>query len=72
MFCPPEGARGVEWQQTGPGRLDETSSTLRESVGKLTLQASGVPAPIGYGLASIEALAGLIEHEGRRLADAQR
>ena len=62
----------MERQQTGPGRLDETSSTLREGVGKLTLEASGVPEPIGYGLARFEALAGLIEREGRRLADAQR
>jgi hypothetical protein len=42
------------------------------------LEASGVPElePVGYGLARLEgrleALAGLLEHEGRRLADAQR
>ena len=62
----------MERQQAGPGRPDETSSTLRESAGKLTLEASGAPEPIGYGLARFEALAGLIEHEGQRLADAQR
>ncbi len=72
FFYPSEGVCGVERQQARPGRLDETSSTLRESVGKLALEASGVPEPIGYGLARFEALAGLIEHKGQRLADAQR
>jgi hypothetical protein len=78
----------VEWQQAGPGGLDETISVLREGIGRLTLEAglnqiegrrlrleaSGVPKPepVGYGLARLEALAGLLEHEGQRLADAQR
>ena len=82
----------MEWQQAGPGGLDETISTLREGLGRLTLEAglnqiegrrlrleaSGVPEPepVGYGLARLEgrleALAGLLEHEGQRLADAQR
>ena len=76
----------MEWQQASPGRLGETRSTLREGIGKLTLEArhdriegwrleaSGVPEPepVGCGLARPEALAGLIEYEGRRLADAQR
>ncbi|HKH76940.1 MAG TPA: hypothetical protein VKA51_08300, partial [Rubrobacteraceae bacterium] len=70
----------------------EKTSTLREGIGRLTLEAgldqiegrrprleaSGVPEPepVGYGLARLEgrleALAGLLEHEGQRLADAQR
>ena len=80
-----EGACGVEWQQAGPGRLDEKISALREGIGRFTLEAwldqiegrrprpeaSGVPEPFGYGLARLEALAGLIGHERRRLADAQ-
>jgi hypothetical protein len=78
----------VEWQQAGSGGPDEKTSTLRDGIGKLTLEAgfdqiegrrprleaSGVPEhePIADGLARLETLAGLIEHEGRRLADAQR
>ena len=76
----------MEWQQACPGGPDEKTSTLREGIGRLTLEAgldqiegrrprleaSGVPEPIDYGLARFEALAGLIEREGRRLADAQR
>jgi hypothetical protein len=80
----------VEWQQAGPGGPDEKTSTLREGIGRLTLEAgldqiegrrprleaSGVPEPVGYGLAKLEGrletLAGLLEHEVRRLADAQR
>ena len=118
----------MEWQQTGPGRLDETSSTLREGIGKLTLgtclariegwrlEAPGVPElePAADGLTRLEdrrpgggdvdsftagnvmadlggqdgdlastevgrdtsnrlaAVVSLFEHEGQRLADAQR
>jgi hypothetical protein len=82
----------VERQQAGPGGPDETSSTLREGSGRLTveaglnqiedcrlrLEAPGVPEsrPVGYGLGRLddrlETLAGLIEHEGQRLADTQR
>ncbi len=82
----------MERQQAVPWRSDETTSTLREGTGRLTveaglnqiegcqlrLEASGVPEsqPVGYGLGRLddrlETLAGLVEHEGRRLADAQR
>ena len=82
----------MERQQAGPGGPGETSSTLREGIGNLTLEARldriegcrlrpetpGVPEsePVGYGFGRLddrlETLAGLVEHEGRRLADAQR
>jgi hypothetical protein len=78
----------VERQQAGPGGLDEKTSTLRRGIGRppleagldqvegwrLRLEASSVPEtePVGYGLARLEDLVGLLEHEGRRLADAQR
>ncbi len=68
----------MERQQAVPGGSDETSSILRQGIGNLTLKAPGVPEaePVGYGLGRLddrlETLAGLIEHEGQRLADAQR
>lgn len=76
----------MEGQQAGTGGLDETISTPREGSGWLTLEAgldriegrrsrleaSGVPEPIADGLARLEALAGLIQREGQRLADVRR
>jgi hypothetical protein len=68
----------VERQQAVPGGPDETNSALRQGIGNLTLEAPGVPEsePVGYGLGRLddrlETLAGLIEHEVQRLADAQR
>jgi hypothetical protein len=62
----------VERQQAGLGGLNQIEGC------RLRLQASGVPEsqPVGYGLGRLddrlETLAGLVEHEGRRLADAQR
>lgn len=55
----------MEWRQAGPGGMDETVSTLREGIGKVTPEASGVPR--------LEPIAdGLLEREGCRLADARR
>ena len=78
----------MERQQAGSGGLDETISTLREGIGRpkleavldrvegrrLRLAALGAPElePMADGLARLGALAGLLEHEGQRLADAQR
>ena len=62
----------MERQQAGPGGLNQIEGC------QLRLETPGVPEsqPVGYGLGRLddrlETLAGLVEHEGRRLADAQR
>ena len=67
-----ERAWDVERQQAGPGGLNQIEGC------QLRLQAQGVPEsePVGYGFGRLddrlETLARLVEHEGRRLADAQR
>ena len=77
----------MERQQAGPDEMSATlreglgKRTLRTRLDRIEgrrLEAPGVPEPqpVGYGLGRLddrlETLAGIIEHEGRRLADAQR
>ncbi len=62
----------------GIGKLTLEARLDRIEGCQLRLEAPGVPEPqpVGYGLGShddrLETLAGLIEHGGQRLADAQR